>query len=79
MAPPQPSNDTLPPGHKIAGYTLIRFLGRGAMGEVYEASWDDTGEQYALKILNEHMLTRQSAVERFQREAEIMAALDILI
>ena len=71
-----PSTDTLRPGHRIAGYTLVRFLGRGAMGEVYEAAFDETGEHYALKLLNQEMMGRQSAVERFQREAEIMAALD---
>ena len=71
-----PSSDTLPSGHQIAGYTLVRFLGRGAMGEVYEAMWNETGVHYALKLLSEEMMNQESAVERFQREAEIMAALD---
>ena len=70
------SSDTLPSGHQVAGYTLVRFLGRGAMGEVYEAMWNETGAHYALKLLSEEMMNRESAVERFQREAEIMAALD---
>ena len=69
-------DDLLSSGHRIAGYTITRFLGRGAMGEVYEATYDETGEAYALKFLSRDMMGRESAVERFQREAEIMAALD---
>ena len=69
-------DDLLSSGHRIAGYTITRFLGRGAMGEVYEATYDETGESYALKFLSRDMMGRESAVERFQREAEIMAALD---
>ena len=66
----------LHPGSIVSTYTLTRFLGRGAMGEVWEALHRDTGESYALKFLLEEAMTGENAVKRFQREAEIMAALD---
>jgi len=55
-------DDLLSSGHQIAGYTITRFLGRGAMGEVYEATYDETGDAYALKFLNQDMMGRESAV-----------------
>jgi formylglycine-generating enzyme required for sulfatase activity/serine/threonine protein kinase len=54
----------------------VRFLGRGAMGEVWEAEYLETGEHYALKFLLEEAMTGENALTRFRREAEIMAALD---
>ena len=69
-------DDLLSSGYRIAGYTITRFLGRGAMGEVYEATFDKTGKAFALKLLSQEMMGRESAVERFQREAKIMVALD---
>jgi sulfatase modifying factor 1 len=71
MTPPP-----LEPGYEISGYRLVRFLGRGAMGEVWEAEYLDTGEHYALKFLLEEAMTGENALKRFRREAEIMAALD---
>ena len=70
------STTPLQPGSIVSTYTLTRFLGRGAMGEVWEALHRDTGESYALKFLLEEAMTGENAVKRFQREAEIMAALD---
>jgi len=55
-------DEFLPSGYQIAGYTITRFLGRGAMGEVYEATYDETGDAYALKFLNQDMMGRESAV-----------------
>ena len=66
-----PSFNNLPAGHRIGGYAITHFLGRGAMGDVYEVVHEESGESYALKLLNEEMMERSSAVERFQREAEV--------
>ena len=66
----------LAPGHRIAGHVVTRLLGRGAMGDVYEVVHEETGESFALKLLNEEMGERASVVERFRKEAKIMTALD---
>jgi sulfatase modifying factor 1 len=71
MTPPP-----LEPGYEISGYRLDGFLGRGAMGEVWEAEYLETGEHYALKFLLDEAMTGEGALKRFRREAEIMAALD---
>jgi eukaryotic-like serine/threonine-protein kinase len=68
--------DLLPAGHRIAGHVVTRLLGRGAMGDVYEVVHEETGESYALKLLNEEMRERASMVERFRKEAEVMSVLD---
>jgi formylglycine-generating enzyme required for sulfatase activity/serine/threonine protein kinase len=54
----------------------VRFLGQGAMGEVWEAEYLQTGEHFALKFLLEEAMAGENALKRFRREAEIMAALD---
>jgi serine/threonine protein kinase len=39
------------PGDRYGGYHIIRPLGRGAMGEVFLATNEETGQQIALKIV----------------------------
>lgn len=77
----QPSRDatitpTPPgPGAAVEGYRLVRELGRGGMGVVYEAICESDGTAVALKtILPTVKLTPQS-VRRFLREAEILRQL----
>ena len=54
------------------------ILGRGAMGEVYEAHRLSTGERCAIKFLHPHAIqTEPSALRRFRREAQIAASLDV--
>jgi formylglycine-generating enzyme required for sulfatase activity len=71
MSPPP-----LEPGYEISGYRLVGYLGRGAMGEVWEAEYLKTREHFALKFLLEEAMTGENALKRFRREAETMAALD---
>lgn len=60
-------------GTTLAGqgtrYRLSELLGRGGMGEVYEATADD-GAKFAIKVLYGHLAGHPTAVERFQREAD---------
>jgi len=62
-------------GKKLAQYKITGLLGKGGMGEVYEAM--DTGLKrlVALKILPPEVAADPESVERFQREAESLAAL----
>jgi serine/threonine-protein kinase len=63
-------------GQVIGSYRLGDVIGRGGMGEVYEASHVDTDEQAAVKLLHRYMLGDTDKVERFLREVRIAAALD---
>src|SRR5262245_55400701 len=57
----------------IEGYEIVRELGRGAMGVVYEAQQLTVGRRVALKTLT--ALTNDSHRERFQTEVEAIAQL----
>ena len=61
-------------GQQMGGYKLGLVLGRGAMGEVYEAM-DDSGQQAAVKLLNARATASTGIVERFHREMEVAARL----
>ncbi len=54
-------------------YTLVRELGRGAMGVVYEAIHRPIGRAVALKVLRTALDTDHVALERFRREARACA------
>lgn len=45
-------NTSLQPGEKLASYTILRRVGRGAMGEVYEAEDESLQRQVALKLIH---------------------------
>jgi serine/threonine-protein kinase len=59
----------------VGSYRLGRVLGRGAMGEVYEAVRVGTDEAAAVKLLHPHVLAQADLVQRFVREARIVASL----
>jgi len=62
------------PGQLVGGkYRMIRVLGHGAMGVVYEAEHVATGKRVAIKWLHPHMMESRSAVERLVREAQASA------
>jgi len=54
-------------------YTLLRILGRGSMGIVYEAIHRDLGRPVALKVLRSGFDDEPLAMERFRREARSCA------
>ena len=54
-------------------YTLGRIVGRGGMGEVYEATHARLPVRMAVKILQPHLRANEDAFARFCREAEIMS------
>ncbi|HEY8091916.1 MAG TPA: serine/threonine-protein kinase [Polyangiaceae bacterium] len=60
----------------VGGFRLGGVLGRGAMGEVYEAASVQTGEPAAVKLLHPHVLAQADLVQRFLREARIVAGLN---
>lgn len=59
----------------IAGYELLRELGRGGMGAVYLARHGASGRQVALKVMLPKVAGNAHARARFLREAELTGAL----
>jgi WD40 repeat protein/tRNA A-37 threonylcarbamoyl transferase component Bud32 len=57
-------------------YRILREVGRGGMGIVYEAWQNSTLRRVALKVLPENRLSDAMAVERFRREGRAAARLD---
>ena len=56
---------------EIAGYRIIRELGAGGMGTVYEAHEEKMSRRVALKVLSRHLAPSQKAADRFAHEAWI--------
>ncbi len=63
-------------GAVVGSWELGNVLGRGGMGEVYEASHVDTGAVAAVKLLRRELLLDRMHVERFVREVRSASALD---
>jgi len=61
----------------IESYQLGSVIGRGAMGEVYEATHTVTGDEAAVKLLHQQVLDSPSHVARFLREAQVINALQL--
>ena len=79
VAPDQPAVSGEPkvapllqPGQRFGSYAIARLLGRGGMGEVYEAEEVDSGRRVALKLLNRPLSTREER-DRFLREGRLAA------
>ena len=65
------------PGTEFNGYRIVRLVGRGGMGEVYEALriGADYQKRFAIKVLGAGA-TGNEAVRRFERERRILARLE---
>jgi serine/threonine protein kinase len=62
-------------GRKYGAYRLVRLLGKGGMGAVYEAEHLETGRRVALKVLG-HSLDSPEARARFLREGRLAASIN---
>jgi Tol biopolymer transport system component len=66
----------LSPGSLLGHYKLIRRLGQGGMGVVYEAVDEQLGRRVAIKLLIETRDNDSSALARFWREARAASSLN---
>src|SRR5690349_5314728 len=72
---PDPANDPLI-GQTVGGrYTLLRRVGKGGMGVVYEADHTGLGKRVAVKLLLDKYTDDPEVVARFQREARTASAI----
>lgn len=56
-------------------YRVLRKIGEGASGEVFEAEHVELGRRYAVKVLTSAHAAAHDAVDRFRREARAVAKL----
>lgn len=66
---------SLSAGEQLGDYRIMRLLGKGAMGEVYEAEQVHLGQRYALKVLPAELSRDPNFRERFRTEARTLASL----
>src|SRR5262245_64857846 len=60
---------------RLGEFRLVRRLGSGGMGVVYEAEQESLGRRVALKVVRPELLYFEGARERFRREIEAVARL----
>ncbi|HMF19928.1 MAG TPA: protein kinase, partial [Gemmataceae bacterium] len=65
----------LPRLEQLGDYRIVREVGKGGMGIVYEAEQVSLGRHVALKVLPQKMLLDAKAKRRFEREAKAAAKL----
>jgi Tol biopolymer transport system component/predicted Ser/Thr protein kinase len=66
---------TLAPETRLGPYRVVRLLGAGGMGEVYEARDTRLDRTVAVKILHSHLSSNEALRERFDREARAISSL----
>ncbi len=66
-------DEALAPGSYFGSYQIVRVLGQGAFGVVYEALRQPLGKRVALKVLRRQLVSQQEVLQRFLREAQTTA------
>jgi serine/threonine protein kinase len=67
---------SLSPGTRLGAYDITAQIGEGGMGEVYRATDTNLKRQVAIKVLPASVAADADRLARFQREAEVLAALN---
>ncbi|MEQ1758185.1 MAG: protein kinase [Vicinamibacterales bacterium] len=67
---------SLTPGTRLGSYEITAQIGVGGMGEVYRATDTNLKRQVAIKVLPATVAQDADRLARFQREAEVLAALN---
>ena len=75
-ASPGVTSPELQPGATISHYHVLERIGQGGMGTVYRARDTRLGRDVAIKVINAEIASDADRIERFHREATIVAALN---
>ena len=76
VRPYNPNRLALTPGTRLGVYDITAQIGVGGMGEVYQATDTNLKRQVAIKVLPAAVAGDADRLARFQREAEVLAALN---
>jgi serine/threonine protein kinase len=63
-------------GKTLVHYEITAQIGKGGMGEVYQAKDTKLGREVAIKVLPEEFALDKDRLARFQREAKLLASLN---
>ena len=63
-------------GKEILNYRIVRFIGKGGMGSVYEAVNQNFNQKVAIKVLNANVAESEFARQTFVREAQTLLTLN---
>jgi serine/threonine protein kinase len=63
-------------GKTLGHYQITNLIGKGGMGEVYQAKDQKLGRDVAIKVLPDEFAKDTDRVARFQREAKVLASLN---
>lgn len=72
----EPGQDEFRPGEAIAGFRILREIGRGGMGSVYLAEDERLGRRIALKVILPELGRQNGFRRRFEAEARAAAAIE---
>src|SRR5262245_49236366 len=70
-----PANVTPAVPERVGGYRLLRTLGSGGMGTVYEAEDTSQGRRVALKLISPQFAKSRDTIERFRQEGRLASAI----
>lgn len=61
---------------QIDAYNIVRLVGQGSMGSVYEVQHNELGRHFALKLMAGTLAGNHEAIERFRAETRALGKLD---
>src|SRR5262245_39274680 len=63
-------------GTRLGPYEIVEEIGKGGMATVYRAYQPNVGRFVAVKVIHRYIAGDSTALERFQREARLIARLE---